>query len=150
MAASGQGPRARKPSDSEGCKDCDVQIEPYSPHHAAGIAQLCCDLEWLSYADVDVAARGCSAPGVVVRVAVDEGNRVVGFAQVMGDGVVQSFLAQLAVAATHRRRGIARALLRDAFDASGTDRMDLITDDAEEFYRSFPHKTKAGFRIYPS
>ena len=35
------------------------------------------------------------------------------------------------------------------FQATGTLRMDLITDGAEEFYAAFPHKRMAGFRIYP-
>ena len=33
----------------------------------------------------------------------------------------------------------------------GGERMDLIaTEGAEDFYRSFPHRTLPGFRIYPS
>ncbi|MDN5896817.1 MAG: GNAT family N-acetyltransferase [Nocardioides sp.] len=127
-----------------------MRIETFSPRHAAGIADLCQDLGWPSYSDIDTATRGCSGAGVIVRVAVDDDEHVVGFAQVMGDGVVQSFLAQLAVAASHRRQGIARALVVEAFAASGTQRMDLLTDDAEQFYRSFPHKAKPGFRIYPA
>lgn len=127
-----------------------MRIEAYAPHHSVGIARLCGELGWSSYSDPpDVAARGCTAPGVIVRVAVEDDGRVLGFAQVMGDGVVQSFLAQLAVNASHRRQGLARTLVEAAFAATGTERMDLLTDDAEEFYRSFPHKTKPGYRIYP-
>ncbi|MCM0619042.1 GNAT family N-acetyltransferase [Nocardioides bruguierae] len=127
-----------------------MRIEPFSPRHAAGIADLCRDLGWPSYSDVDTVLKGCCAAGVIVLVAVVDDGSVVGFAQVMGDGVVQSFLAQLAVAATHRRTGIARALVDQAFAASGTERMDVLTDDAEPFYKSFPHKTKLGYRIYPA
>ena len=35
------------------------------------------------------------------------------------------------------------------FQATGTKRMDLITDDADEFYTSFEHRRMSGFRIYP-
>lgn len=49
----------------------------------------------------------------------------------------------------HRRKGLARGLVQAAFEATGTYRMDLVTDDAEAFYESFPHRTKSGFRIYP-
>ncbi|GAA5148432.1 hypothetical protein GCM10023340_22200 [Nocardioides marinquilinus] len=125
-----------------------MTIEPYLVEHADGIAALCDRLGWPTYADPDVARRGCAAPGVVVRVAVEDG-RVVGFAQAMGDGVMQSFLSQLAVAPGHRRRGVARRLVEAVFAATGTERMDLVTDDAEAFYRSFPHRAKPGFRIYP-
>nr|WP_281385954.1 GNAT family N-acetyltransferase [Nocardioides luti] len=99
--------------------------------------------------DPDVVRRACTASGVVTRVALDPDGRVVGFAQACGDGEIQSFLAQLAVLASHRRQGIARRLVEDAFAATGTQRMDLVTDDAEAFYASFPHRTKPGFRIYP-
>jgi len=67
-----------------------MRIEPYAGHHCEGIASLCRVLGWTSYSDVNVVKRGCSAPGVVVRVAVDPGGEVVGFAQAMGDGVMQS------------------------------------------------------------
>ncbi len=82
-------------------------------------------------------------------VAVDEAEAVVGFAQVLGDGIVQGCLAQLGVLATHRRRGIARALVEAAFTESGVQRLDLVTDDADRFYESFPHRSKRGYRIYP-
>lgn len=62
---------------------------------------------------------------------------------------MQSFLSQLGVSPRHRREGLARALVQATFEATGTERMDLVTDDAEAFYESFPHKMKRGFRIYP-
>lgn len=126
-----------------------MRIETYLPEHADGIATLCRDLGWTSYADPEVARHGCAAPGVVVRVAVDGSGEVVGFAQAVGDGVVQSFLSQLAVAATHRRHGLGRRLVEAVFAGTGTRRVDLLTDDAEDFYASFAHRTKPGFRIYP-
>jgi len=75
---------------------------------------------------------------------------VVGFAQVLSDGVVQGYLAQVAVLERFRRRGIARRLVDAAFEASGARRLDLLSDDAQDFYRSFANKDKPGFRIYPS
>lgn len=48
-----------------------------------------------------------------------------------------------------RRQGIARRLVTAAFEASGAQRLDLLTDDAHDFYRSFDSKEKSGFRIYP-
>ncbi|MEO8225651.1 MAG: GNAT family N-acetyltransferase [Gammaproteobacteria bacterium] len=126
-----------------------MPIEPYEPAHSEGIAALCRDLRWPTYSDAEVVNRGCLAPGVIVRVALDDDGRVIGFAQAIGDGVMQSFLSQLGVAPRHRRKGLARALVLAAFEATGTERMDLATDDAQAFYESFPHKTKSGFRIYP-
>jgi ribosomal protein S18 acetylase RimI-like enzyme len=62
---------------------------------------------------------------------------------------VQSFLLQLAVSSSHRRGGLGRRLVEEVFAATGAQRMDLVTDDAEAFYASFAHRTKTGFRIYP-
>ena len=81
--------------------------------------------------------------------AITQDGQLVGFAQACGDGVMQSFLSQLAVAPAWRRRGVARRLVDEVFVASGTSRMDLLTDDAHGFYRSFVHQEKSGFRIYP-
>ena len=129
-----------------------IDILPVAEGHVAGIAALCADLGWPSLADAATCRRVLTAPGVVARVAVTEGA-VVGFGYGMGDGLVQSYLAQLAVAAPYRRRGIAKRLVKEVFDATGTQRMDLITDDetgaAPEFYRAFAHHERPGFRIYP-
>lgn len=85
----------------------------------------------------------------MTTVALDDGGTVVGFVQVFGDGIVQGYLAQLGVLATHRRRGIARALVEAATKAAGVQRLDLLTDDADRFYEHFSHRTKRGYRIYP-
>ncbi|GAB3927833.1 hypothetical protein GCM10011575_10890 [Microlunatus endophyticus] len=126
----------------------EVQIIPFGPGLAEGVAAACSELGWPSYADPDVAARGCSAPGVTTRVALAD-QAVVGFAQVLSDGVVQAYLAQIGVLEPWRRQGIATKLIEAAFGACGAQRVDLLTDDAQGFYRSFDHKEKAGFRIYP-
>ena len=125
-----------------------VGTAPFEAPHAEGVAALCAELGWTTYADPGVAVRGMLAPGVVTRVALD-GDRVVGFAQACGDGLVQSFLAQLAVSAAYRHRGIARRLVEEVLAATGTQRMDLLTDHAQDFYASFAHRRKDGFRIYP-
>ena len=81
--------------------------------------------------------RVCTAPGAVAYVAEEEG-RLVGWAQALGDGVLQSHLGFVAVHPDARRRGIARLLVVATFQATGTKRMDLITDAAEEFYAASP------------
>jgi ribosomal protein S18 acetylase RimI-like enzyme len=89
-----------------------------------------------------------TAPGSSAYVAVHEGE-VVGWAQALGDGVLQSHLSFVAVHPDHRRRGIARLLTVATFQATGTLRMDLITDTAQDFYGTFEHRRMHGFRIYP-
>lgn len=125
-----------------------VEIVPFEAEHAAGIARLCTTIQWPSLSDAGIVLEVCTAPGSSAYTAVLDRD-VVGFAQALGDGVLQSHLSFLAVHPDHRRRGIARLLTVATFQATHTKRMDLITDDAEGFYESFEHKTMAGYRIYP-
>ena len=125
-----------------------VDIRPFEDHDAPAIARLSTTVQWPSLTDADVVRRVCSAPGAVAYVAELEGE-VVGWAQAMGDGVLQSHLGFVAVHPGSRRRGIARLLVVATFQATQTLRMDLITDSADGFYESFAHKRMAGFRIYP-
>jgi ribosomal protein S18 acetylase RimI-like enzyme len=125
-----------------------VEIRPFEDGDAQGIARLASAVQWPSLTDADVVRRVCTAPGSVAYVAVADGT-VVGWAQALGDGVLQSHLSFLAVLPEHRRRGIARLLTVATFQATGTVRMDLITDDAEAFYETFEHRRMNGFRLYP-
>ncbi|MGI8910936.1 MAG: GNAT family N-acetyltransferase [Rubrobacteraceae bacterium] len=124
--------------------------------HLSGVVALCRSLEWdnFRYAP-DLTRRSLTAPGVTALVAVarDPGDRgsVVGFAQVFSDGVgFQAHLSLLAVDERWRRRGVAGKLVEEAFERTGTGRMDLIaSDESLDFYRSLAHREQAGFRIYP-
>jgi ribosomal protein S18 acetylase RimI-like enzyme len=125
-----------------------VDIRPFEDADADGIARLSTTVQWPSLTDPDVVRQVCTAPGATSYVAVSDGT-LVGCAQALGDGVLQSHLSFVAVHPEHRRRGIARLLVTATFQATGTKRMDLITDGAQEFYADFEHKRMAGFRIYP-
>jgi ribosomal protein S18 acetylase RimI-like enzyme len=125
-----------------------VDIRPFEDDDAAGIARLSTTVQWPSLTDPAVVRRVCTAPGAEAYVAAVEGE-VVGWAQALGDGVLQSHLSFVAVHPDHRRRGIARLLVTATFQATGTKRMDLITDSAQAFYERFEHKTMRGYRIYP-
>ncbi len=50
-----------------------------------------------------------------------------------------------------RRAGLAhvRRLVDDVTRRSGVQRVDLLTDSAQAFYTSLPHRTMDGFRVYP-
>jgi ribosomal protein S18 acetylase RimI-like enzyme len=125
-----------------------VDIRPFEDDDAAGIARLSTTVQWPSLTDPAVVRRVCTAPGASAYVAELDGE-VVGWAQALGDGVLQSHLSFVAVHPDHRRRGIARLLVVATFQATGTKRMDLITDSAQEFYEGFEHKQMSGYRIYP-
>ena len=126
-----------------------VDIRPFEDTDAADIARLSTTVQWPSLTDAQVVRRVCTAAGAVAYVAV-AGDRLVGWAQALGDGVLQSHLSFLAVHPDHRRRGIGKLLVVATFQATGTKRIDLVTDDhAEGFYERFEHKQMVGFRIYP-
>ena len=126
-----------------------VDIVPFEDSHAPGVARLATTVQWPSLTDPDVVRRVFGAPGSSAYTAVVDGE-VVGFAQALGDGVLQSHLSFLAVHPDHRGRGIARLLTVATFQATHTVRMDLITpDDARGFYETFQHAEMTGFRIYP-
>lgn len=125
-----------------------VDIRPFAESDAEGIARLSTTVQWPSLTDPEVVRRICTAPGAAAYVAVEDAV-LVGWAQALGDGLLQSHLSFVAVHPEHRRRGIARLLVVATFQATGTKRMDLITDGTTELYDSFEHKRMQGFRIYP-
>lgn len=127
-----------------------MEYAPLERERVDGVVELSTGLGWPSYSrDAATTWRALSAPGSTTWVALDA-NRVVGLAHILSDGVVQSHLALLGVAEGHRRRGIARELLRRAFRESGGQWLDLVSDPgAEDFYRSLFHDERVGFRVYP-
>jgi ribosomal protein S18 acetylase RimI-like enzyme len=128
-----------------------VDVRPFEPGDAGAVARLATLVQWPSLADPDVVRQVCEAPGSVAFVAVSDAA-VVGWAQALGDGVLQSHLSFLAVHPDHRRRGIARLLVTATFQSTGTARIDLVTDaagDSAAFYETFRHRRMPGFRLYP-
>jgi ribosomal protein S18 acetylase RimI-like enzyme len=78
-------------------------------------------------------------------------HKVIGLANVLTDGVVQSHLSLIGVLPDYRRKGVARKLVAAAFQQAGAKWLDLCSEPgSENFYRSFRHDERIGFRIYPS
>ncbi|GAA1605410.1 MULTISPECIES: GNAT family N-acetyltransferase [Kribbella] len=126
-----------------------MNITQYSEEHLAGILALCESEGWPSLpADPARAHTVLTAPGVTTVVALD-GEQVIGFAYLQSDGHIQAHLSMMAVHPSYRRKGVGRALLEYAHPLTGAQRIDLVTDTAEDFYSSFDHRKFSGFRIYP-
>ena len=90
-----------------------------------------------------------TAPGVTTVVAT-EGTIVLGFAEMLSDGELQAYLANVAVAADRRGEGIGRRLVTEVLSRAGGERIDLLSEEVSaQFYRRFPHFEKPGFRLYP-
>lgn len=126
-----------------------MQYRDYAEADLPGVIALCVAEGWPSYPEDPARAhRALTAQGATAVVAVDD-DRVVGFAHMLSDGEIQAFLSNIAVASTHRRRGIARRLIAEALERAGGIRVDLITETADAFYGSLQHKRSSGYRIYP-
>lgn len=126
-----------------------MTVAQYEQAHLPGVLALCEAEEWPSLpADPERAHAVLTAPGVTTVIALDD-DLVVGFAYLQSDGHIQAHVSQMAVHHAYRRKGIGRALLEYAAPLTGAQRIDLVTDSAEDFYSSFDHKKLSGFRIYP-
>lgn len=139
-----------------------MEIVAYEPRHLDQILALCKAEGWVSFAGSrSRAARAMSNPGVTALVAVDDGRegsdggpegeeRVLGFAQAVGDGAFGGYLCMLLVAEDARGRGIGKSLVERTLVESGVLRLDLLSsEDAMSLYERFPHNRIPGFRLYP-
>jgi len=72
-----------------------------------------------------------------------DGNRLVGMARLLSDGVCNSYLLDVWTASSHRHRGIASKMVRFLADRVPGQHIGLQTDDAQTFYLSL------GFRAQP-
>jgi ribosomal protein S18 acetylase RimI-like enzyme len=65
-----------------------------------------------------------------------DGDRVVGMARLLSDGVCNAYLVDVWTASSHRRQGIATQMLRLLVDAAPGQHVGLQTDDAQALYAS--------------
>ena len=126
----------------------DISFERFEPRHIEGAADLAKALGWPSYADPQAARTAFAAPGAITWLAVAKG-KVVGVSHMLTNGI-HAHLSLVGVLPDHRRAGIAKRLIAEAFAQSGAKWLDLWAEPgSEDFYRSFQHQEHAGFRIYP-
>lgn len=127
-----------------------IRYEPIQKNHLTGIIDLCRAEDWPSYTEnSEKTWRVLTAPGVCTVVAL-EGEEVVGFVQMQGDGIIQAHISAILVTPIYQRRGIGTWLVKEPFRRCGGKRVDAITDSADDFYRSFKHQCWSGYRIYPN
>ncbi len=72
-----------------------------------------------------------------------DGDRVVGMARVLSDGVCNAYLLDVWTASSHRRQGIASSMVRLLLEQVPGQHMGLQTGEAQRFYESL------GFRLQP-
>lgn len=72
-----------------------------------------------------------------------DGDRVVGMARLLSDGVCNAYLLDVWTASPYRRQGIASGMIRLLLERVPGQHVGLQTDDAQAFYESL------GFRAQP-
>lgn len=72
-----------------------------------------------------------------------DGDRVVGMARLLSDGVCNAYLLDVWTASSHRRRGIGRRMVEMLCELVPGQHVGLQTDDAQAFYELL------GFRQQP-
>ena len=127
-----------------------IDYVPIAREHLDGVIRLCEIEQYPSYIqDAKRTWRALTAPGVCTVVAVQDG-RIVGFAQMLSDGLIQAHLSMIVIDRDLRRRGIGGRLVWEAFARCGGQWVDLLsTEGADAFYRSCQYQSFPGYRIYP-
>jgi ribosomal protein S18 acetylase RimI-like enzyme len=74
-----------------------------------------------------------------------DGERVVGMARLISDGVCNAYLVDVWTASFRRRQGIASAMIRTLLDEVPGQHVGLQTDDAQELYRSLGFEPQPEF-----
>jgi ribosomal protein S18 acetylase RimI-like enzyme len=72
-----------------------------------------------------------------------DGDRLVGMARLLSDGVCNAYLVDVWTASAYRRRGIASAMIRHLLERVPGQHVGLQTNDAQALYESL------GFRPQP-
>lgn len=79
-----------------------------------------------------------------VAVARD-GDRVVGMARLLSDGVCNAYLLDVWTCSAYRRQGIGSAMVRLLMEQVPGQHIGLQTDDAEAFYASLGYRPQPAF-----
>lgn len=74
-----------------------------------------------------------------------DGDRVVGMARLLSDGVCNAYLVDVWTASSHRRQGIASAMIRRLLDEVPGQHVGLQTDAAHALYASLGFKRQPEF-----
>ena len=73
-----------------------------------------------------------------------ESGSVIGTARLLSDGICNAYLVDVWTRSSHRRRGVASALVRDLVGRVPGQHIGLFTDDRLAFYRGL------GFEVEPT
>jgi GNAT superfamily N-acetyltransferase len=106
----------------------EIALHRQRPIPAADVVRLYREVAWWpERAEATVAA----ALGSSSAVGAWDGERLVGFARAVSDGAFRAFVEDVVVSGSHRRRGIASALVAALLDElAGVDVITTFCDEA--------------------
>ena len=118
-----------------------IQLRPWSEDDFPALQRLFSEQGWttpLNRPEEARAAWHASWPALVMT----DGELVIGVVRGLTDGEITTYIAELLIASTHRRRGLGRLLLDVCHALHPHTRLDLIaSDEANAFYKT------RGFRL---
>lgn len=126
--------------------DVRVEIVPFERGHLVAAIAIFGEERWAYAEDEQRTWRALTAPGSQTLAATAAGGELLGLAQTMSDGEIQTFLAILIVAQAHRGRGVGQALVAAVLRRSPGIRLDLISE-ADGFYEKLGFTRMSGFRL---
>jgi ribosomal protein S18 acetylase RimI-like enzyme len=74
-----------------------------------------------------------------------DGDRVVGMARLLSDGVCNAYLLDVWTMTAYRRQGIGSAMVRRLMEQVPGQHIGLQTDDAQAFYASLSYRPQPAF-----
>ena len=74
-----------------------------------------------------------------------DGERLVGMARLLSDGVCNAYLVDVWTASAYRRRGVASAMVRHLLDRVPGQHVGLQTDDRQDFYATLGFAEQPAF-----
>jgi predicted GNAT family acetyltransferase len=74
-----------------------------------------------------------------------DGDRVVGMARLLSDGVSNAYLVDVWTQSSYRRRGVATSMIRSLASRVPGQHIALQTDDAAALYRSLGFEPESGY-----
>ena len=123
-----------------------IELTGFVREHLEGALRLFAAERWQTYtADPERTYRALTAPGATTLVAIDKGV-VAGLVQLQSDSEIQAHLSALITGAQWRRRGLGRALVREALARAGGLRIDVLSRSGS-YYLSLGAESVPGFRL---
>jgi ribosomal protein S18 acetylase RimI-like enzyme len=146
LLASQTGWSHRRRGSIEG-EASSIELTGFVREHLEGALMLFAAERWQTYAaDPERTYRALTAPGATTLVAIDQGV-VAGLVQLQSDGEIQAHLSALITGAQWRRRGLGRALVREALARAGGLCIDLLSRSGS-YYLSLGAESVPGFRLH--